>query len=89
MTNRIENAYSGFTSDVITLLTANEVTADFVRLVDREELPDFLRDGLIASLAPFVQKLPAFAQQLLGRALVDHVDWATVAQVVSTRQDLN
>lgn len=91
MTSKLENAYEGFTADVITLL----------RMGDRDEMREiltgpgtgdraaFIRKGIIDSLAPMMVRLPAFVQQITARALVEHVDWQTVAAVVVTNPEEN
>lgn len=81
----------GFTGDVITLLSIGDKAQarEILKLVDGEPLPDFIRNGIVMSLAPSVQKLPAFAQQILGRALMEHVDWNAVAQWAMTDAEAN
>jgi hypothetical protein len=90
MTNRIENAYEGFTADVITLLTIGERRDQIRPLVgDAKDRAEFLRSALIDVLAPIMRPLPAFIQQVVARAIVDHVDWQTVAAVVATNPEEN
>ena len=91
MTSKIENAYEGFTADVITLLKIREGGREMRDIVaDHKGDPvEFIRQGLIDSLAPIMLKLPLFVQQVVARALVDHVDWQTVAAVVSTNPEEN
>lgn len=81
----------GFTSDVMTLIrmSGKDKAREILREVDGDELPEFIRDGIIESLKPSAQKLPAFAQQLLGRALVEHVDWGAVAAWMMTDAEAN
>lgn len=91
MTSKIENAYEGFTADVITLLTIGD-RAETTRALLSEyhgDLAEFVRTGIVESLAPIMAKLPLFVQQVVARALVDHVDWQTVAAVVSTNPEEN
>lgn len=81
----------GFTGDVITLLSIGGKSGarEILKLVHDESVGAFLRDGIIASLTPSVQKLPAFAQQILGRALMEHVDWDAVAEWALTDEEAN
>lgn len=78
---------NGFTRDVIALLTAPEKSGSG-RL--RETMLEvdgdlgakgaFLRENVIEVLAPIMLKTPPFVQQIVARALVDHVDWSAVAR---------
>lgn len=81
----------GFTGDVITLLSigGKDKAREIVKGVDFESLPNFIRNGIISSLMPSVSEAPDFAQQLLGRALMEHVDWAAVAQWLMTDAESN
>jgi hypothetical protein len=91
MTNRIENAYEGFTADVITLLTIGERRNQIRPLVGgvKGDRAEFLRSAIIDVLSPIMRPLPAFVQQVVARAIVDHVDWQTVAAVVATNPEEN
>lgn len=91
MTSRIENAYEGFTADVITLLSLGDrsVLRGIITDPDAGDRAAFIRKGIIDSLAPIMVRLPGFVQQITARALVDHVDWETVAAVVSTNPEEN
>jgi hypothetical protein len=91
MTNRIENAYEGFTKDVITLLTIGGRSSELRPILEdvSGDLPAFIRSGVVDSLAPIMRTLPPFVQQVVARALVDHVDWQTVAAVVATNPEEN
>ena len=91
MTSKVENAYEGFTLDVITLLKIRDGGREVRDIIANHEgdAVDFLRRAIVDSLAPIMVKLPAFVQQVVARALVDHVDWQTVAAVVSTNPEEN
>lgn len=78
---------NGFTRDVITLLTAPERSGspqlrEAMLTLDGSltEKGTFLRENLIEVLSPIMLTTPPFVQQIVARALVDHVDWAAVAR---------
>lgn len=91
MTSKIENGYEGFTKDVITLLTIGDRGRVLRPLLSgvNGDTAEFIRNGIVDSLAPIMVRLPAFVQQIVARALVDHVDWQTVAVVVLTNTEEN
>lgn len=78
---------TGFTSDVMVLLGANdperrkksrEIFLE-ASLKDGENLKDFIRSGLCTSLYPHLADQPGFVKQVVARALMDEVDWDAVA----------
>lgn len=74
----------GFTSDVIALMHSGK-PMDREKVMkeakdERRELGAFLRDGMLAALAPAMEKAPGFVQQVMARALLEHVDWNLVAK---------
>lgn len=91
MTSKVENAYEGFTMDVITLLKVRDGGRELRGIIAEHsgDTAEFVKRGIIDSLAPIMLKLPLFVQQVVARALVDHVDWQTVAAVVSTNPEEN
>jgi hypothetical protein len=80
-----------FTGDVIALLTCGLKAArlEILRAVPRDELPKFIRAGIVESLAPEMLKTPAFVQQIVARALIEHVDWDAVAVAAATDEEAN
>jgi hypothetical protein len=76
----------GFTQDVISLVTiagnpGSQRMRQMVRDIQSpEERAKFLREGLVDVLSPVMQKTPPFVQQIVARAIVDHVDWDAVAK---------
>lgn len=91
MESRIENACGGFTADVLVLLNAGNRGEQLRPILSdvKGDLAAFIRSGLIDSLAPIMVKLPPFVQQVVARALIEHVDWETVAEVISTNPEEN
>lgn len=78
---------NGFTRDVMKLMTAPERSGsarlrEAMLMVDGDmaDKGQFLREGLIEVLAPIMLSTPPFVQQIVARALVDHVDWTAVAR---------
>ena len=80
-----------FTGDVAALMRigGRHKLDDAIRGVPRDELPEFLRRGLIETLAPIMLETPPFVQQVVGRALMEHVDWAVVATMAATNPEAN
>lgn len=81
------NTKDYFTGDVLTLLgiggserkqQLREILSDIDAPLD-----EFIRDNVLASIAPCMVKSPDFVKQIVGRALVDHVDWRHVAAWVN------
>lgn len=76
----------GFTQDVISLITiagssGNQRMREAVlRIQDPDERIAFLRQGMIDVLSPFMQLMPLFVQQIVARAIMDHVDWEAVVE---------
>lgn len=84
-------AIDSFTGDVAALmrLGGRHKLDEAIRAVPRDELPEFLRRGLIETLAPIMLETPPFVQQIVGRALMEHVDWQTVAAMTATNPEAN
>lgn len=78
---------TGFTDDVISLLGVGGVErrAQLLEIFEDVDQPldEFIKENLIASLCPIMEKTPAFVRQVVARALLDHVDWKHVAQWAS------
>lgn len=70
-----------FTGDVMTLLAikGKDEAVRVLSQVDDQPLDEFIRDGIIAALYPFMQNVPDFVKQVVARALMEHVDWGHVA----------
>lgn len=81
----------GFTGDVIALIGVGnpDERRAILRQVDDEPLGQFIRNGIVMSLTPFMQKAPAFVAQIVGRALMEHVDWDEVAEWAMTDPEAN
>ena len=77
---------TGFTDDVISLLSigGEERRLQTLEIFDESDQPldQFIKDGLIAGLYPFMENTPDFVKQVVARALLDHVDWKHVANWV-------
>lgn len=86
--------HNGFTSDVITLLTRCEserlpAAATAREIGDDEAVGRELCRALIAGLSPTMINLPPFIQQIVGRALMEEVDWKAVAVRIKCPPELN
>lgn len=74
----------GFTQDIISLITiagssgSREMREAVQRLESPEERANLLREGLISVLSPHMKTMPLFVQQIVARAILDHVDWDAV-----------
>lgn len=86
---------TGFTADVVALLTCRERLGDerlrdYLRDAgDDEAAADLLRRNLMTALAPDMTKATPFVQQVMFRALVDHVDWQAVVRRVRANPEWN
>lgn len=89
---------NGFTDDVITLCLMNEQGRSLLRsgysMIEKgggtkEDQATCLRAALLESLAEPMKKSPLFVQQIVARALLDHVDWEQVVAVTATDETLN
>jgi len=88
----------GFTRDVITLVGMRADGAKLIRDTmnniernggDIEARAEFLKTTLLGVLAEDMVKVPPFVQQIVARALVDHVDWRAVAIRAGTNVEAN
>jgi hypothetical protein len=85
----------GFTQDVITLLTLSKSGGvprslrAMVREIPAEERPEFLRNGLVQVLGPFMALNPPFVQSLVARVIMEKVDWDTVVERFVTEAECN
>jgi hypothetical protein len=88
----------GFTSDVLTLITLRKEGADAVRDGlnqiesrggDLEVRAQYLQTTLMGVLSEYMVKTPPFVQQVVARALMEHVDWKEVASRVSVNVEAN
>jgi|688.fasta_scaffold2707839_2 hypothetical protein len=89
----VANTVDSFTGDIIAFLEcgrADELRAMLRKRDDnKESTEEFLRSNLIAALCPAMLKTPALVQQIVGRALMRHVDWRAVAQWATVRPEDN
>jgi len=85
---------NGFTQDAIILLTSLErrgdrTISDRIAGLPDAEAGEALRNETIAALSPLMRTLPPFVQQIVGRALMEEVNWPAVASRVKCPPDLN
>lgn len=78
-----------FTGDVMTLLAVQgkDKAREVLLQADAETLHDFIRDGIIASLYPYMEDVPGFVKQVVARALLEHVDWKHVADWIRSEDN--
>ena len=88
----------GFTHDVLTLVGLRAEGAKTIRDTlnniekrggDIEARAEFLKSTLLSALAEDMVTAPPFVQQIVARALVDHVDWQAVAIRAATNVEAN
>ncbi len=88
----------GFTSDVLTLITLRKEGADAIRDGlnqiesrggDLEVRAGYLQTTLMGVLSEYMVKTPPFVQQIVARALMEHVDWKEVASRMSINVEAN
>ena len=85
------NAINSFTGDVIQLVQgAKRVSGELsFHEIRPEVLPEFLKAGVIETLAPIMLETPSFIQQVVARVLMEEVDWNLVALSAATDENLN
>lgn len=81
----------GFTGDVVALILCGDKSErlNLLRQVDDEPISEFLKRGVILSLSPIMQSVPPFVAQVVGLALMEHVDWDEVALWAMTDPEAN
>jgi hypothetical protein len=88
------NTIDSFTGDIIAFLNCGGRADEFRSLLrkrDNGEQPadEFIQEAVIAVLSPIMVETPALVQQLVGRALVRHVDWRAIAQWATVNPEAN
>jgi hypothetical protein len=85
----------GFTDDVKVLLGATdpgrlkrtrEIFSDCETV---DEAASVIRQGILSSLHEFLHDRPGFVKQIVGRALVECVDWNEIAQWATINPECN
>jgi hypothetical protein len=56
---------------------------------DYEEMGEVLKMNFIGAIAPDMVKALPIVQQIVGRAVMEHVEWAAVARSLCVRHELN
>lgn len=79
------NTADSFTGDIIAFLDSSKDRTELRRLLrarcqKERATNDFIRGAIIDALSPAMLDTPAIVQQLVGRAIMRHVDWKAVAQ---------
>jgi hypothetical protein len=85
----------GFTDDVKVLLGATDperlkrTRKIFGDCKTVDEAASLIRDGILCSLHEFLHDRPGFVKQIVGRALVECVDWNEIAQWATVNPECN
>jgi hypothetical protein len=84
------NTIDSFTGDIIAFLDCSQDRDELRRLIRRREPTNiFIRGAVIDALAPTMLQTPPLVQQIVGRALMRHVDWQAVAQWATVNPEDN
>lgn len=80
---------NSFTGDVMSLMACRgkDEAVKILSMVDDQPLDEFIRDGLVMSLCPYMEKTPDFVKQIVARALLEHVDWQHVANWIRSENN--
>jgi hypothetical protein len=82
-----------FTGDIIAFLNAagGATLRGLLKThgTDGLSTSEFLKKGMLFAMAPNMVNAPPLIQQVVGRAMMRHVDWDAVAEWASVNPEVN